>query len=127
MHADFAAAFDRIRDELTTRITRKVHAAGVTVTEDDLSQIQLVILWMTSDPELQEMLLMTAMEPAEWERLEPDLPKIRRVFHEELACARVALAQLKDETVRHALADEGSAPELGRADPDHPSGSGEGV
>ena len=127
MHADFAAAFARIRDELKTRITRKVRAAGVTVAEGDIAQLQHVIVWMTIDPELQEVLLMTVLEPADWERLEPDLPKISRVFREELAFARAALTQLKDETVRHALADEGSMPERGRADPDHPLGSGEGV
>ena len=47
---------------------------------------------------------MTALEPADRERLEPDLPKISQVFREELAFARAALTQLKDETVRHALA-----------------------
>jgi hypothetical protein len=107
--------------------TRKVHAAGVTVAEGDIAQLQHVIVWMTIDPERQEVLLMTALEPADWERLEPDPPKIRRVFHEELAFARAALAQLKDETVRHALADEGAVPECEQADPDHPPGPGEGV
>jgi hypothetical protein len=38
IHADFAAAFARIRYELKTRITQKVHAAGVTVAEGDLAQ-----------------------------------------------------------------------------------------
>jgi hypothetical protein len=127
MSPGFAEAFARICDELKTRITRKVHAGGVTVAEGDIAQLQHVILWMTIDPELQEMLLMTALDPAEWERLEPDLPKISRVFHEELAFARVALTQLKDETVMHALADEGSVRELEWADPDHPSGQGEGA
>jgi hypothetical protein len=124
MSLDFADAFARIRDELQTRITRKVHAAGVIVPEGDLAQIQNVIVWMTIDSELQEVLLMTALEPAEWERLEPDLPKIRRVFHEELAFARAALTQLKDETVRHALADERrrQSPQGLHDEPDPPSG-----
>jgi hypothetical protein len=120
MSPGFAEAFARICGELKTRITRKVHAAGMTVAQDDIAQIQNVILWMTIDPELQEVLLMTALDPADWERLEPDLPKIRQVFHEELAFARAALAQLRDETVRHVLADDGSVPELERADPDRP-------
>ena len=106
MISGFAEAFAAIRDELKTRITQKVHAAGVMVPEDDIAQIQNVILWMTIDPELQEMLLVTALEPADWERLEPDLPKIAQVFHEELAFARAALMRLKDETVRRGLADE---------------------
>src|SRR5687768_8066826 len=106
MISGFAEAFAAIRDELTTRITQKVHAAGVMVPEDDIAQIQNVILWMTIDPELQEMLLVTALAPEDWERLEPDLPKIAQVFHEELAFARAALTQLKEETVRHELADE---------------------
>ena len=70
---------------------------------------------------------MTVLEPVEWEHLEPDLPEIGQVFHEELAFVRAALAQLRDETVRHALVDDGSVPELERADPDHPLGQGEGV
>jgi hypothetical protein len=102
----FAEAFASIRDELKTRITQKVQAAGVMVPEHDIAQIQNVILWMTIDPELQEMLLVTALEPADWERLQPDLAKINQVFHEELAFARAALTQLKEETVRHELADE---------------------
>ena len=106
MISGFAEAFAAIRDEIKMRITQKVHAAGVIVPEDDIAQIQNVILWMTIDPELQEMLLVTALEPADWERLKPDLPKIAKVFHEELAFARVALRRLKDETVRRGLADE---------------------
>ena len=106
MMSGFAEAFAAICDELKTRITQKVHAAGVMVPEDDIAQIQNVILWMTIDPELQEMLLVTALEPADWERLEPDLPKIAQVFHEELAFARAALRRLKDKTVRRGLADE---------------------
>ena len=78
MSPDFAEAFAAIRDELKTRITRKVEAAGVTVQGEELAQIRNVILWMTIDPELQEMLLLTALDPEEWERLEPDLPKIDR-------------------------------------------------
>ena len=106
MISGFAEAFAAVRDELTTRVTQKVHTAGVTVPEDGIAQIQNVILWMTIDPELQEMLLVTALEPADWERLEPDLPKITQVFREELAFARAALTQLKDEFVRRGLADE---------------------
>jgi hypothetical protein len=106
MSPDFVEAFAAIRDELKTRITQKVHAASVMVPEEDLAQIQNVILWMTIDPELQEMLLLTALDPADWERLEPDLPKITQVFREELAFARAALMRLKDETVSRRLADE---------------------
>ena len=106
MISGFAEAFAAIRDALKTRITQKVHAAGVIVPEEDLARIQNVILWMTIDSELQEVLLMTALETADWERLEPDLPKIAQVFHEELAFARAALRRLKDETVRRGLADE---------------------
>jgi hypothetical protein len=106
MISGFAEAFAAIRDELKRRITQKVHAARVMVPEADIAQIQNVILWMTIDPELQEMLLVTALEPADWERLEPDLPKIAQVFHEELAFARAALRHLKDEAVRRRLADE---------------------
>jgi hypothetical protein len=131
MDLDFAAAFARICDELKTRVTRRVHAAGVTVAEDDIAQIQNVILWMTIDPELQEMLLMTALEPADWERLEPDLPKISRVFREELAFARAALTQLKEETVQHALAGgrrrQCTQRPHDEPDSDHPSGPGKGV
>ena len=58
MISGFAEAFAAIRDELKTRITQKVHAAGVMVPEEDIAQIQNVILWMTIDPELQEVLLM---------------------------------------------------------------------
>jgi hypothetical protein len=106
MDADFAEAFARLRDELKARIAQKVRAAALMVPEDDIAQIQNVIIWMTIDPELHEMLLVTALAPADWERLEPDLPKIRRVFREELAFARTALMQLKDECVRRGLADE---------------------
>jgi hypothetical protein len=106
MHPDFAEAFAAIRDELTTRITQKVHAASVMVPEEDVAQIQNVILWMTIDPELQEMLLLTVLDPADWARLEPDLPKITQVFREELAFAKAALMRLKDETVKRRLAEE---------------------
>jgi hypothetical protein len=106
MISGFAEAFAAIRDELKARITQKVHATGAIVPEDDVARVQNVILWMTIDPELQEMLLATALAPADWERLEPDLPKIARVFHEELGYARAALVRLKDETVRRGLADE---------------------
>jgi hypothetical protein len=106
MDPDFAAAFATIRDELKVRITQKVQAAGVRVPEEDLAQLQNVIVWMTIDPELQEMLLLTALDPADWARLEPDLPKITQVFREELAFARAALRRLKDETVTRRLAEE---------------------
>ena len=106
MSIDFAEAFAAIRDELKTRITQKVNTAGLTVPEEDLAQIQNVILWMTIDPELQEMLLLTALDPADWACLEPDLPKITQVFREELAFARAALMRLKDETVKRRLAEE---------------------
>jgi hypothetical protein len=106
MNADFAEAFARFRDELTTRVTQKVHAAGVLIPEADLAQIQNDIVWMTIDPELQEMLLLTALDLEDWARLKPDLPKITRVFHEELAFARAALRRLQDETVHRRLAEE---------------------
>jgi hypothetical protein len=106
MNADFAEAFACICDELKARITQKVQAASVMVPEEDLAQIQNVILWMTIDPELQEMLLLTALDPADWARIEPDLPKITQVFREELAFARAALRRLKDETVTRRLAEE---------------------
>jgi hypothetical protein len=106
MSPDFAEAFAAIRDELKTRITQKLQAARVMVPAEDLAQIQNVILWMTIDPELQEMLLLTALDPADWQRLEPDLPKITQVFREELAFARAALMRLRDETVKRRLAEE---------------------
>ena len=106
MTSDFAEAFAQICDELKARIAQKVQAAGVLVPEEDLAQLQNVIVWMTIDPELQEMLLLTALEPADWARLEPDLPKITQVFREELAFARAALRRLKDETVQRRLAEE---------------------
>jgi hypothetical protein len=82
-----------------------VQAAGLTVPEGDLARIQNAILWMTIDPELQGMLLLTALDTADWERLAPDLPKITRVFREELAFARAALMRLRDETVQRRLAE----------------------
>jgi ribosomal protein S25 len=106
MDLEFAAAFAAIRDELKARIAQKVQAAGVVVSEEDLAQMQNVILWMTIDPELQEMLLLTALDPVDWARLEPDLPKITQVFGEELAVARAALRRLKDETVTRRLTEE---------------------
>jgi hypothetical protein len=106
MRIDVAEALAAIRDALKTRITPQVHTAGRTVPEEDLAQIQNVILWMTIDPELQEMLLLTALDPADWARLEPDLPKITQVFREELAFARAALMRLKDETVKRLRAEE---------------------
>jgi hypothetical protein len=106
MDPDFAAAFAAIRDELKVRITYKVQAAGVRVPEEDIEHVQNVIVWMTIDPALQEMLLLTALDPADWARLEPDLPKITQVFREELAFARAALKRLKEETVTRRLAEE---------------------
>jgi hypothetical protein len=105
MDLDFAAAFAAIRDELAARVAHKVQAAGVRVPEEDLAHIQNVIVWMTIDPELQEMLLLTALDPADWARLEPDLLKITQVFREELAFARAALRRLKEETVTRRLAE----------------------
>jgi hypothetical protein len=52
------------------------------------------------------MLLVTALAPADWERLEPDLPKIAQALREELAFARAALTRLKDEPGRREFADE---------------------
>jgi hypothetical protein len=114
MDLDFAAAFAAIRDELEARIAQKVQAAGVRVPEEDLAQLQNVLVWMTVDPELQEMLLLTALDPADWARLEPDLPKITQVFREELAFARAALRRLKEDTVQRRLAEE-------RCDPPEPA------
>jgi hypothetical protein len=105
MSRDFAAAFARLRDELKARITRKMRAAAVMVTEDDFATIQNVIIWMTIDPELHEMLLVTALLPVDWERLEPELPKISHVFREELAVARAALMSLKEACATRGLAD----------------------
>jgi hypothetical protein len=106
MTPDCAEALAQIRDELKLKITQKVHAAGVRVPEEELAQLRNVIVWMTIDPELQEMLLLTALDPADWVHLEPDLPKITQVFREELAFARAALRRLKDDTVRRRLAEE---------------------
>jgi hypothetical protein len=106
MTSDFAEAFAQICDELKVRISQKVHAAGVRVPEEDLARLQNVIVWMTIDPELQEMLLVTALDPVDWARLEPDLPKITQVFREELAVARAALRRLKEETVTRRRAEE---------------------
>jgi hypothetical protein len=113
MTPDFAEAFARFCDELKTRIAQKVHTAGVLVPEEDLAQLQNVIVWMTIDPELQEMLLLTALDPADWARLEPDFPKITQVFREELAFARAALRRLKEDAVQRRLAEE-------RRDPPEP-------
>ena len=71
-----------------------------------LTRRECVNAYVALMPGAEEMLLVTALAPADWERLEPDLPKIRRVFREELAFARAALMQLKDECVRRGLADE---------------------
>ena len=106
MHADFTQAFARICDELKARITHKVRAASLVMTEEDIDKIQNVIIWMTIDAALQEMLLVTVLDPTDWKRLEPDLPKITQVFREELAFARAALMRLKDETVKRRLAEE---------------------
>jgi hypothetical protein len=65
MTLGFGEVFARICEELKGRITRKVRASGVTVAAGDIAQLQNVIVWMTIDPELQERLLMTALEPAD--------------------------------------------------------------
>jgi hypothetical protein len=50
MHDDFAAAFARLCDELKTRITQRVHTAGVTVTEDDIAHHRLAAASLTVRP-----------------------------------------------------------------------------
>jgi hypothetical protein len=105
MSADFAQAFARIRDELKARITHKVRAASLVMTEEDIDQIQNVIVWMTIDAALQEMLLVTVLEPAAWESLKHDLPKIQQVFRDELEYSRTALAGLRAETIQRGFED----------------------
>jgi hypothetical protein len=105
MNADFTQAFVRIRDELKARITHKLRAASLVMTEEEIDKVQNVIVWMTIDPALQEMLLVTALEPAVWENLKHDLPKIQQVFHDELAFSRTALAQLREQTIQRGLED----------------------
>jgi hypothetical protein len=103
MNAEFTQGFARIREELKARITQKVRAASVVMTEEDIDTIQNVIIWMTIDAALQEMLLVTALDPAAWERLKPDLPKIQQVFRDELAFSRTALAELREDTIQRGL------------------------
>ena len=100
MNADFAKAFARIRDELKARITHKLRTASLVMTDEEIAQVQNVIVWMTIDPALQELLLVTALDAATWERLEPDLPRIKQVFREELEFSRTELARLREDTVR---------------------------
>jgi hypothetical protein len=105
MNAEFTLGFARIREELKARITQKVRAASVVMTEEDIDTIQNVIIWMTIDAALQEMLLVTALDPAAWERLKPDLPKIQQVFRDELEFSRTALARLREATIQRRLED----------------------
>jgi hypothetical protein len=114
MNADFAKAFARIRDELKARITHKLRAASLVMTEEEIDKIQNVIVWMTIDPALQEMLLVTALEPATWERLQPDLPRITQVFREELDFSRTALARLREDTIQRGLEDVAASEEQRR-------------
>jgi hypothetical protein len=105
MNADFTQAFVDIRDELRARITHKLRTTSLVMTEEDIDKIQNVIVWMTIDAELQEMLLVTALDPAVWESLKHDLPKIQQVFRDELEFSRTALASLREATVQRRLAD----------------------
>ncbi|HXH10013.1 MAG TPA: hypothetical protein VNP04_09675 [Alphaproteobacteria bacterium] len=105
MNADFTKAFTRIRDELKARITHKLRAASLVMTEEEVDKVQNVIIWMTIDPALQEMLLVTALDPATWERFKPDLPRIKQVFREELEFSRTELARLREETIQGRLHD----------------------
>jgi hypothetical protein len=105
MDADFTQAFAHIRDELRSRIIHKLRATSLVMTEEDIDKIQNVIVWMTIDAALQEMLLVTALDPSAWERLEPDLPKIRQVFREELEFSRTALVRLREATIQRRLED----------------------
>jgi hypothetical protein len=106
MNAEFTQAFARIREELKARITQKVRAASVVMPEEDIDKIQNVIVWMTIDAALQEMLLVTALDPATWESLKHDLPKIQQVFRDELAFSRTALAGLREETIQRGLEEK---------------------
>ena len=106
MNADFTQAFARIRDELKARITHKVRAASLVMAEEEIDKIQNVIVWMTIDAALQEMLLVTALDPAAWESFKHDLPKIQQVFREELEFSRTALARLREETIQRDLEDD---------------------
>jgi hypothetical protein len=103
MDAEFTQALSHIRDELRARITRKLRATSVVMTKEDIDKIQNVIVWMTIDAALQEMLLVTALDPSAWERLEHDLPKIQQVFREELEFSRTALARLREATIQRRL------------------------
>ena len=114
MNADFTQAFARIRAELKARITHKLRAASLVMTEEEIDKIQNGIVWMTIDPALQEMLLVTALEPATWERLQPDLPRITQVFREELDFSRTALARLREDTIQRRLEDVAASEEQRR-------------
>jgi hypothetical protein len=105
MNADFAQSFAHIRNELKARITHKLRATTLVMTEEDIDRIQNVIVWMTIDAALQEMLLVTALDPATWENLKHDLPKIQQVFRDELEFSRTALARLREQTIQRSLED----------------------
>jgi hypothetical protein len=111
MNADFTQAFARIRDELKARITHKLRAASLVMTEEDIDQIQNVIVWMTIDTALQEMLLVTALDAPAWESLKHDLPKIHQVFRDELEFSRTALAGLREDTVQRGLEERAARDE----------------
>jgi hypothetical protein len=81
------------------------------MTEEDIDKIQNVIVWMTIDAALQEMLLITPLDPAAWERLKHDLPKIQQVFHDELEFSRTALAGLREDTVQRDLEERAAREE----------------
>jgi hypothetical protein len=103
MNPDFTQAFARIRDALKVRITHQLRAASLRMTEEESDPVQNVIVWMTIDAALQELLLVTALDAATWERFEPDLPKITQGFRAELEFARTALARLREATVQRGL------------------------
>jgi hypothetical protein len=114
VNADFTKAFARIRDELKARITRKLRAASLVTTEEEIDRVQNVIIWMTIDSALQEMLLVTALDPAPWERFKADLPRIKQVFREELEFSRTELARLREETIQRRLHDIAASEEQSR-------------
>jgi hypothetical protein len=105
MDAEFRQAFAHIRDELRRRITHKLRATSLAMSDEDIDKIQNLIVWMTIDAALQEMLLVSALDPAAWESLEPDLPKIRQVFRDEPEFSRTALARLREATIQRRLED----------------------